>query len=55
MGAWKAIEERIERTVEMRPLFVGRKPSACTAVGSLVIHKIEQESILKQAFEGLVD
>lgn len=55
MGAWKAIEERIERTVEMRPRFVGRKPSASTAVGSLVIHKIEQESILKQAFEGLVD
>ncbi len=51
MGAWTFIRDYIEEATNMRPLYVGRKPSASPAVGSLAVHKIEQETLVKMAFE----
>ncbi|MBM2814494.1 MAG: 2-oxoglutarate dehydrogenase, subunit [Ignavibacteria bacterium] len=51
MGAWKSLAmELIELTNNSKNLrYVGRKESASTATGSLLIHQAEQEQILDEA------
>ncbi|OIO58874.1 MAG: 2-oxoglutarate dehydrogenase E1 component [Verrucomicrobia bacterium CG_4_10_14_3_um_filter_43_23] len=50
MGAWTYISPILEDNLKKKPLFVGRKASASPATGSLTVHKMEQEIILKAAF-----
>lgn len=50
MGAWFHISDVIEEVSGKKVLYVGRKPSASPATGSLNAHKKEQETILQTAF-----
>ena len=50
MGAWQFVQDRIESATGMRPYFAGRKSSASPAVGSLALHKKEQQDVIDQAF-----
>ncbi|NDV61160.1 2-oxoglutarate dehydrogenase E1 component [Puniceicoccales bacterium CK1056] len=50
MGAWRFIEPRIEEATGIRPQYAGRDSAASTAVGSLVLHKMEQANLVEKAF-----
>lgn len=49
-GAWHHLRPRLRHLIGKEPIYVGRKASASTAVGSHRIHKEEQEQILTNAF-----
>ena len=50
MGAWRFIGPHIEKATGIRPLYAGRDSAASTAVGSLALHKIEQDELVNKAF-----
>tara|TARA_B100001248_G_C27398582_1_gene467788 strand:+ start:302 stop:3040 length:2739 start_codon:yes stop_codon:yes gene_type:complete len=50
MGAWSFIAPELEALCKQKPLYVGRKPSASPAVGTLAKHKLEQASVIETAF-----
>ncbi len=50
MGAWTFIKPILTDLTKMKPRYAGRQPSASPAVGSLHIHKLEQEQLVKSAF-----
>ncbi|MFO7813367.1 MAG: 2-oxoglutarate dehydrogenase E1 component [Pelovirga sp.] len=49
-GGWAHLRPRLRELIGKEPVYVGRKPSASTAVGSHRIHKEEQDQILFNAF-----
>ena len=55
MGAWFFVQPRLQYILDAlklaneRPIFVGRKASASTASGAMVIHVKEQKLLLEQA------
>ena len=49
-GGWHHLRPRLRHLIGKEPIYVGRKASASTAVGSHRIHKEEQEQILTNAF-----
>ena len=49
-GGWDHLRPRLRELIGREPEYVGRKPSASTAVGSHRIHKIEQQNIIQRAF-----
>ncbi len=50
MGSWSFISQRLNSIMKIDIQFCGRRSSASTAVGSLTLHKIEQEQLVKKAF-----
>ena len=55
MGPWTFVRERIQNLIlpDMKLAYAGRVPSASPAVGSLRLHRKEQQALLDAAFEGL--
>ncbi|HKJ05804.1 MAG TPA: 2-oxoglutarate dehydrogenase E1 component [Geopsychrobacteraceae bacterium] len=51
-GAWRHLRLMLTVLLDREPLYIGRKPSASTAVGSHRLHKQEQQQIINQAFEN---
>ncbi len=49
-GGWDFLRPRLRELIGKEPLYIGRKRSASTAVGSHRIHKKEQQDILNRAF-----
>jgi 2-oxoglutarate dehydrogenase E1 component len=49
-GAWRHLRMMLTVLLDREPLYIGRKPSASTAVGSHRQHKQEQQEIINQAF-----
>lgn len=49
MGAWRYIRPILEEVAEMKVFYAGRDASASPAVGSLALHEIEQEDLIKMA------
>ncbi|MFO7765672.1 MAG: 2-oxoglutarate dehydrogenase E1 component [Pelovirga sp.] len=49
-GGWHHLRPRLRHVIGKEPIYVGRKASASTAVGSHRIHKEEQAQILTNAF-----
>lgn len=54
-GGWDYIRSLLTKMLGRQPLYVGRKRSASTAVGSHRIHKAEQNAILEKAFAPIED
>ena len=52
MGAWSHIAPELETIFGRKPRYVGRDASASPAVGSLAVHKIELNALLKDAFKA---
>ncbi len=52
-GGWDHLRPLLRELIGKEPVYVGRKRSASTAVGSHRIHKIEQQQILEKAFATL--
>jgi 2-oxoglutarate dehydrogenase E1 component len=52
MGAWSYIAPELETIFGRKPRYVGRDASASPAVGSLAVHKIELNALLKDAFKA---
>ncbi|MEX0331646.1 MAG: 2-oxoglutarate dehydrogenase E1 component [Puniceicoccaceae bacterium] len=50
MGAWRFLLPYIEDVTGRRPAYAGRDAAASTAVGSLAVHKIEQQQLIEDAF-----
>jgi 2-oxoglutarate dehydrogenase E1 component len=50
MGAWSFITPRLLETIGKAPAYAGRKEAASPAVGSLAIHRHEQQSLVETAF-----
>jgi 2-oxoglutarate dehydrogenase E1 component len=50
-GAWTFIKYQFENVFNEKLIYIGRKPSASPATGSLAIFKIEQEGILESALK----
>ncbi|MGF1483105.1 MAG: 2-oxoglutarate dehydrogenase E1 component [Opitutales bacterium] len=50
MGAWNFLRDVLENATGIRPAYAGREPAASPAPGSLALHKLEQEALVKQAF-----
>ncbi len=55
MGAWTFVRDRLQGLLlpNQSLSFSGRSASASTAVGSLRIHRLEQEALVAAAFAGL--
>jgi 2-oxoglutarate dehydrogenase E1 component len=53
MGAWSFVQTRLKYvlTPSHRLTYVGRIPSASPATGSARVHQLEQERLVRQAFE----
>ncbi len=52
MGAWTFMLPRLLEVTDGKiPLYAGRKQSASPAAGSLAVHRIEQDELVKKAFE----
>lgn len=54
MGAWSFVQTRLKYvlTPSHRLTYVGRVPSASPATGSARVHQLEQERLVRQAFES---
>ena len=52
-GGWDFLRPHLRDLIGRDPVYIGRKRSASTAVGSHRIHKIEQQQILEKAFATL--
>ena len=50
MGAWNFISWQLKRLLETNVWYAGRAASASPAVGSLAVHKKEQQLIIQDAF-----
>jgi 2-oxoglutarate dehydrogenase E1 component len=59
MGAWSFVRDRLDELCEASPVageprrlhYAGRRAAASPAVGSMRVHKQQQEALLAQAFE----
>jgi 2-oxoglutarate dehydrogenase E1 component len=51
MGAWSYIAPQLAEITGFAPRFVGRKPSASPAVGSLALHRTQQQKLVEDAFQ----
>ncbi|CAM2065464.1 Oxoglutarate dehydrogenase (succinyl-transferring) [Sulfidibacter corallicola] len=52
MGAWSFMEPRLRaRFPKLKVRYVGRQPAASPAVGSLYLHRQQQDALVKAAFE----
>ncbi|WP_269542262.1 2-oxoglutarate dehydrogenase E1 component [Cerasicoccus fimbriatus] len=51
MGAWSFIYHYIKQVSGKEPIFAGRHAAASPAPGSLAVHKIEQQTLVEEAFE----
>lgn len=51
MGAWSFIAPRLLETIGKAPAYAGRKEAASPAVGSLALHRHEQQSLVETAFK----
>ncbi|CAF0698628.1 2-oxoglutarate dehydrogenase E1 component [Candidatus Methylacidithermus pantelleriae] len=49
MGAWTYMEGRLRRLLGQEILYVGREESASPATGSLGVHRLEQEDLVRRA------
>jgi 2-oxoglutarate dehydrogenase E1 component len=52
MGAWSFIEPRLRALFGKDITYAGRDASASPATGSLAIHELEQQDVVRQAFEN---
>ncbi len=52
MGAWSYIAPLLAEVTGHAPRYSGRKPSASPAVGSLALHRTQQEKLVAGAFEA---
>ncbi len=52
MGAWQHLRPYLTEAIGRQPLYVGRPSAAAPAVGSHRLHKLEQEKIVSEAFQG---
>jgi 2-oxoglutarate dehydrogenase E1 component len=54
MGAWSFVNARLRYIIsgKHRVSYVGRVPSASPATGSQRINQVEQEHLVRQAFEN---
>lgn len=52
MGSWSHIAPSLTSLLGYTPRYAGRGASASTAVGSLAIHRIQQEKLVAEAFQG---
>jgi 2-oxoglutarate dehydrogenase E1 component len=52
MGAWSFIEPRLRALFGKDITYAGRDASASPATGSLAIHELEQQDLVRQAFEN---
>jgi len=52
MGAWSYIEPRLRAHFGRDIVYAGRDASASPATGSLAIHELEQQDVVRQAFEN---
>jgi len=52
MGAWSYIEPRLRALFGRDITYAGRDASASPATGSLAIHELEQQDVVRQAFEN---
>ncbi|GHB98141.1 2-oxoglutarate dehydrogenase E1 component [Cerasicoccus arenae] len=50
MGAWNFIYHYLKKVAGVDPIFAGRYAAASPAPGSLAIHKIEQQTLVEEAF-----
>ncbi|MGF1451780.1 MAG: 2-oxoglutarate dehydrogenase E1 component, partial [Opitutales bacterium] len=50
MGAWHFLLPRLYEVYGKMPLYAGRRPAASPAPGSLAMHRLEQDALLKEAF-----
>jgi 2-oxoglutarate dehydrogenase E1 component len=50
MGAWRFLRPQLEETTGGAWKYAGRDAGASTAVGSLALHKIEQNALIEEAF-----
>jgi len=51
MGAWTFMEPRLRKMFGREIGYAGRNASASPAVGSLALHKREQEALIADAFK----
>ena len=51
-GAWSFVAPILEETAGRKPFYAGRDASASPAVGSLVVHRSEQQALIEAAFHG---
>jgi 2-oxoglutarate dehydrogenase E1 component len=51
MGAFGYIKPKLEELLQTKIAYIGRAPSASTAVGSYELHSFENQTILKKAFD----
>jgi len=49
-GAWEHLRPQLSELIGKEPVYVGRKRSASSAVGSHRVHKLEQQRIVEQSF-----
>ena len=52
MGAWNYIAPHLEKVLGVKPTYAGRDASASPAVGSIALHKGEQDALIKAAFHA---
>jgi 2-oxoglutarate dehydrogenase E1 component len=52
MGAWSHMRPFLAEILGSDPVYAGRREGAAPAVGSLRLHKEEQERVLEEAFAG---
>ncbi len=51
MGAWQHIRPFLAEAIGREPRYVGRPPAAAPAVGSHRLHKLEQDTLVSEAFQ----
>jgi 2-oxoglutarate dehydrogenase E1 component len=52
MGAWTYIAPHLRRLLAKDVIYAGRAASASPAVGSLAVHKREQQCLVEEAFRS---
>jgi multifunctional 2-oxoglutarate metabolism enzyme len=52
MGAWSYMQDRLERSLDVRTRYVGRPESAATATGYLEVHAREQARLIEEALSS---
>ena len=51
-GAWSFVAPIVEEIAGRKPFYAGRDASASPAVGSLAVHRSEQQALIEAAFHG---
>jgi len=52
MGAWHSIGPKLSALIGRTVVYAGRGESASTAVGALAVHKLEQRTLVEEAFHN---